>query len=293
MLSPISAVASPVASRMSRSEALTASLSDVPHRPRLEIDVGVDDKARGRQQVGVDDRARHAALGPAQRRDAGGDHDVAAEDEVGAARRDADGCEIIRLGRDADMAHDRAVLLREPCEVERRARQALDMGGHAEQRANGDDAGAADPGDEDVVGAIERGRGRQRQVGEQRRRIGRGTIGLPQFAAVHGDKTRAKALDAGKVLVAVRLVDPPLAAEFGFQRLHRDAVRDRRAIAAAFADALVDEDALRRIRIEAALAAAALFRRAGLVVDQDREALDLAQLPLHRVEFAAMMNGRA
>ena len=45
--------------------------------------------------------------------------------------------------------------------------------------------------------------------------------------------------------------------------------------------------------IEPALAAAALFRRAGLVVDQDREALDLAQLLLHRVEFAAMMNGRA
>ncbi len=66
-----------------------------------------------------------------------------------------------------------------------------------------------------------------------------------------------------------------------------------RAIAAAFADALVDEDALRRIRIEPALAAAALFRRAGLVVDQDREALDLAQLLLHRIEFAAVMNGRA
>ena len=48
-----------------------------------------------------------------------------------------------------------------------------------------------------------------------------------------------------------------------------------------------------RIRIEPALAAAALLRRAGLVVDQDREALDLAQLPLHRIEFAAMMNGRA
>ena len=110
---------------------------------------------------------------------------------------------------------------------------------------------------------------------------------------MHGDKTRAKALDAGKVLVAVRLVDPPLATEFGFQRLHRDAVGNGRAVAAAFADALIDEDALRRIRIEPALAAATLFRRAGLVVDQDGEALDLAQFLLHRVEFAAVMNGRA
>src|SRR5436309_2627275 len=110
---------------------------------------------------------------------------------------------------------------------------------------------------------------------------------------MHGDKARAKALDAGKVLVAVRLVDPPLAAELGLQRLHRDAVRNSRAVAAAFADALVDEDALRRIGIEPALAAAALLRSTSLVVDQDGEALDLAQLLLHRVEFAAVMNGRA
>src|SRR4029078_13566249 len=126
--------------------------------------------------------------------------------------------------------------------------------------------GAADPGDEDVVGAIERRRRRRRQINEQRRRVGRGPIGLPQLAAMHGDKTRTKALDAGKVLVAVRLVDPPLAAELGLQRLHRDAVGNPRAIAAAFADPLVDEDALRRIRIEPALAAPALLRRASLVV---------------------------
>ena len=77
------------------------------------------------------------------------------------------------------------------------------MGGHAEQRADGDDAGAADAGDEDVEGAIKCRRGRHRQVGEQRRRIGGGTVSLVQLAAVHGDKTRAKAFDAGKVLVAV------------------------------------------------------------------------------------------
>src|SRR4029078_6509978 len=103
--------------------------------------------------------------------------------------------------------------------------------------------------------AVERRRGRQWQIGEQRGRIGHGTISLPQFAAMHGDKTRAKALDAGKVLAAVRLIDPPLAAELGLQRLHRDAVGNSRAVAAALADAFVDEDALRRIRVEPALAA--------------------------------------
>src|SRR6185312_11109635 len=100
---------------------------------------------------------------------------------------------------------------------------------------------------------------------------------------MYGDEARAKTLDAGKVLVAVRLVDPPLAAQFSLQRLHRDAVGDCRAIAAALANTLIDEDALVRIRVKTALAAATLLRRAGLVVDQDREALDLAQAPLHRV----------
>ena len=134
-------------------------------------------------------------------------------------------------------------------------------------------------------------RGRLRQIGEQRRRIGRGAVGLAQLAAMHGDEARAEAFDAGKVLVAVGLVDAALAAELGFQRLHRDAVRHLRAVAAAFADALVDEDALGRIGIEPALAAAALFGRAGLVVDQHREAGDIAQLALHGIELAAVMDG--
>src|SRR5205814_9826246 len=117
-----------------------------------------------------------------------------------------------------------------------------------------------------VEGTFERGRCRRRQIGKQRRWIGGGAIGLAQLAAVDGDEARAETLDTGKVLVAVGLVDAALAAEFGFQRLHRDAVRNLRAVAAAFADALVDEDPLGRIGVESALAATALFGGAGLVV---------------------------
>src|SRR6478735_3184417 len=109
---------------------------------------------------------------------------------------------------------------------------------------------------------------------------------------MHGDKARAKTFDAGKVLVAVRLVDLALAAELRLQRLHRDAVGGLRAVAAAFADQLVDEGTLCGIGIEPALAAAALFGCAGLVVDHDREALDVTQLALDGVELAAVMDGR-
>src|SRR5258707_13872584 len=99
------------------------------------------------------------------------------------------------------------------------------------------------------------------------------------------DKTRTKSLDAGIVLVAVRLVDLPLAAEFGVERLHRNAIRGLRAVAAAFADEVVDEDALRRIRIQSSLAAAALFGGAGLIVDREREALDLSPVAVNSCQF--------
>ena len=65
------------------------------------------------------------------------------------------------------MAHHGAVLLRQAGEVQRRAAAAVEMGGHAEQRADGDDAGAADAGDEDVIGRIQFAPFRQGKVGEQ------------------------------------------------------------------------------------------------------------------------------
>src|SRR5438067_433604 len=104
------------------------------------------------------------------------------------------------------------------------------------------------------------------------------------------DETWTKSLDAGIVLVAIRLIDLPLAAEFGIERLDRDAVRGLRAVAAAFAYEIVDEDALRRIRIQSALAAAAFLGGAGLIVDQDGETVDFTEFALNPVQFAAMMN---
>ena len=69
-------------------------------------------------------------------------------------------------------------------------------------------------------------------------------------------KKGAVALHARVVLVAGRLVDLGLAAELGLDRQDRQAVGLRAAVAAALADALVDEDALRRLGCLAALAGA-------------------------------------
>src|SRR5882762_7330105 len=105
---------------------------------------------------------------------------------------------------------------------------------------------------------------------------------------MHRDKARAEPLEAGEILVAVRLVDRALAAELGLERLDGHAIRLVRAVAATLADGVVDEDALGRVGEGAALAAAALLGGASLVVDQDREAGDVAQFALHLVELVAV-----
>src|ERR1700687_62622 len=59
-----------------------------------------------------------------------------------------------------------------------------------------------------------------------------------------GQERRAEALDAGEILVAGGLMDARLATEFGRHRFHAHAVGLLAAVAAAFADALVDDDDL-------------------------------------------------
>ena len=57
---------------------------------------------------------------------------VAAEHQVGAARRDADGVDVVGLVGDADVAGDRAALLREAGHVDDADALAFEMRGHAE-----------------------------------------------------------------------------------------------------------------------------------------------------------------
>jgi hypothetical protein len=110
---------------------------------------------------------------------------------------------------------------------------------------------------------------------------------------VDGYEARAEPLQTGKILVAGRLVDGPLAPELGLQGHHGDAVGLYRTIATALADQVVDEHPARRIGIEPALAPAPLFRRAGLVVEQDRDAFGQAQLLLDAVQLVAMLDPHA
>src|SRR6185369_900477 len=111
-----------------------------------------------------------------------------------------------------------------------------------------------------------------------------------EFSTLYGHEAGAKALQAAHVLVAGALVDGALAAEFGFQRLDRQAVALGAAVAATFADQVIDHDSHGRVDQGAALAAAALFGGAGLVVDDRRRALDGPKFALDAVQLVAVVH---
>ena len=161
---------------------------------------------------------------------------------------------------------------------------AFKMGGHADDGANRQHACSADTGNGDVVDPVKQYGLRLGQVGI----VEPGQRAFFQRRPFYRHEGRTEALYARKVLVAGRLVDLALAAEFGFQRFDGNTVRLDRAIPAAFTDQRIDEGALVRVNHGAAFAAAAFFCGASLVVDDGGTAGYLAQVLLHIFQVVAM-----
>ena len=107
--------------------------------------------------------------------------------------------------------------------------------------------------------------------------------------AFYGNKARAESFQAAHVLVAGILIDFSLAAEYSFTRHYRQAIRLCAAIAAAFANAVVDERALRWTCELAAFTAPAFFGSTGLIVNDRRYAGCFAVQMLYRIQFIACM----
>ena len=121
MLAPMELPSSAVASRLASMKWLRVALA-APAMARLSRSVGseivgVAGEVAGQEFGGVDDHARIARLDRAQHLLVADHDDVAAEHQIGAGRGDADGVDVVRRIGDADMAVDRAALLREarPC----------------------------------------------------------------------------------------------------------------------------------------------------------------------------------
>src|SRR4029079_5345169 len=119
---------------------------------------------------------------------------------------------------------------------------------------------------------------RQRGLRERGEDLAHHLLLFPERPSLHRDADPAKTLQARVILVPAALVDGALAAELGLDRDHREAIRLHAAIAAAFADELVDDDALLRVGKLAALAPAPLLRGARLVVHEHAHARLLAKL---------------
>jgi hypothetical protein len=256
------------------------SLTTLFHCALGEFAVRIAQEFAGDAAPGVDDGLGIAGGGLGQGIVADGNDDVAAEQQPGFA------------GGDAHVGHHGAALLRQAGHVEHGDALAVEVGGHAEQGADGDHAGAADAGDEDAVGLA---RTQKSGSGAGRRDPARRSqaAAAPHAAAMHRDDARAEALLAGVVLVA---------GDWSMARLRPNSVSTGTtarqldlcaAVAAAFADGLVDEEAARRVDQAAALAAAALFGGAGLVVDDGGDTGAFAHLALHGVEFVAVADRHA
>ena len=117
------------------------------------------------------------------------------------------------------MAGHRAALLRHPELIDRREMVSLDMRAHGQHCSNGHDAGTADASDQNAVW-LARFEGRSIRFWDSGEQLARCRFQTLWSSAKDGDEARAEAFDAGKVLVAGRLVDLPLAPESRVERCH-------------------------------------------------------------------------
>ena len=74
------------------------------------------------------------------------DYHVASQQQIRCSSTDPQAVQLACLGGEADVAEHTAAFLRHAHHVERRHMQTVEMGGHAHEGADGDEAGAAGGG---------------------------------------------------------------------------------------------------------------------------------------------------
>ena len=166
------------------------------------------------------------------------------------------------------------------------------MRGHGQQRADGHDAGAADPGDHHGLRRARTWR-RRGQVFQPLRAKSAAASGLRNVPPRTVTKAGQNPLRQEKSLLQDDWSICRLMPERRRFRLDRHAFRLDGAIAAALADRLVDDDADVGVGQPAALAPAAFLGGAGLFVDDRGRAGDIAQLGLDPGEVVAMIGPHA
>lgn len=218
----------------------------------------------------------------------GRDQEVEGEEQVGGALADPVRRRVASL-HETQVGDDGSRLLAESGLVEPHDLVAGGQCGGRDDLVDRDDAGPADPGHEDVgAGPLDAHIGGRGWLWQ----LPLGARTLPPTRVRDGDEARAVSCEAAVIGVAAGLVDAGLAPEVRVDRLYREAVALDPAVAAAFADLLVDDDPARTGRELPTLAKPPGVRRALLVVDEDGDALDLPQDALRFVEPLARPDHR-
>ncbi len=120
----------------------------------VQLGVGIAQRLGDRDLVQVREDARAAVAHCLQRAGRGTDDEIAGQHGIGLLGVDAGLVQALGMARHAHEAQHRAALLREAHEVEHARGLALEVRGHRDQRAHGHHAGAADAGDQQVVGRV-------------------------------------------------------------------------------------------------------------------------------------------
>ena len=128
----------------------------------VEIDVCILLEIAGGNHMAVDDGTRPAGPDGLQCIVRTRNDEIAPQQHICFAAADARRRHAVGVLSDPQMAHHRAILLRKPGHVENRRSLPFHMRGHAEDRADRYDPGAADTGDHHRPGPIE---GRQLRFG--------------------------------------------------------------------------------------------------------------------------------
>ena len=262
---------------------------------RVQISVAVAREFPCWHLGAVQHRFRHAGLDGLGRFGHRADDKIAANQGICGAFFDPHLLDKLRARANPQVGNHRPKFLREPHEIEDGDALVFQMCRHCDQLADSDNAGAAHTGHQNIKWHLKVGHLRRAQLRLQRVKFCRNIRGRAFLAgaAFDGHKAGAEAIYAGKILVARVQIDLTLAPKGRFFRLYAQTVGFNRTVATALTDKIVDHSEFLGVVQLAAFAQAALFGGAGLLINQDRDPGDLAQVTLHAIKLTPVIYGDA
>src|SRR5262245_14128539 len=123
---------------------------------RRQRKIGVAREIARQKFRGIHDNPRNSSFHRAKYFLGADNDNVSTQNQVGAARCDAYGMNIRRRIGDANMARDRAALLRQTCHIDDADALAFEMRRHSDDGSNRNNSGSANSRDDDSVRMIEK-----------------------------------------------------------------------------------------------------------------------------------------